>query len=54
MLFVSREFPSQNPIIFVGEISQKESDYTPTISIKFSGNGCRCKDHLQVLLIVIL
>ena len=30
------------------KISQKESDYEPTTSIKFSGKGCRYKDNLQV------
>ena len=49
MLFVSRcEFPSQNPSTFVGEISQKESDYTPTTSLKFPSNGCCYKGNPQV------
>ena len=47
MLFVSCEFPSLNPSIFVGELSQKKSDYTPTLIIKFSCNDCRYKIYLQ-------
>ena len=45
-LIVNFQVSTQVPLW--GEISQKESDYTPTTSINFSGNGCRYKVHLQV------
>ena len=54
MLFVSRyEFPKLNSSTFVGEISKKKSEYTPTTGIKFSGNGLCYKDHLQVIFVLL-